>query len=207
MPKVSIHNLEGAETGTTELPDEVFGVEVKPHLFYDVVRWQLAKRRSGTASTKTRAEIRGTTRKPFKQKGTGNARRGSGKKSPLFPGGGIAHGPRPKDWSYSIPKKVRKAALRSALTKRLNEKKLFIIDDLSINTYKSKKVLEILGRFGLNGALLVDGQNDHLDRSARNLTECQFLNTDGLNVYDILRFEGLVISASAIKEAAERLKP
>jgi large subunit ribosomal protein L4 len=207
MPKVSIHNIEGTETGTTELPDDVFGVDVRPHLFYEVVKWQLANRRSGTASTKTRAEIRGSTSKPFRQKGTGNARRGSGKKSPLFPGGGIAHGPRPKDWGYSIPKKLRKAALRSALTKRLNEKKLFVIDDLSLDVYKSKKVLEILGRFGLDSALLVDGPNEQLDRSARNLTECQYLKIDGLNVYDVLRFEALVISVSAIEEAAERLKP
>jgi large subunit ribosomal protein L4 len=205
MPKLEIFNLQGKGVGEVELADGVFGVEPKPHLFHNVVRWQLARRRAGTSKAKTRAEIRGSNQKAYKQKGTGRARRGAVRKSPIVRGGGAAHGPKVQDWSYDLPKKVRRSALCSALSQRINDKKFIVIDDLELSEIKTKKVLEILDQFGLQGALFVDGPNERLDRSSRNIPRCNFLRSEGLNVYDVLRHEAVVISASAVKAAEERL--
>jgi large subunit ribosomal protein L4 len=207
MPKLELYNLDGKGVGEVELAEGVFGVEPKPHLFHNVVRWQLARRRSGTSKAKTRSEIRGSNQKAYKQKGTGRARRGSMNKSPVVRGGGAAHGPKVQDWSYNIPKKVRRSALCSALSQRILDKKFFVIDDLELSEFKTKKVLEILTRFGIEGALFVDGPNERLDRSSRNVPRCNFLRSEGLNVYDVLRHEAVVISASAVKAAEERLSP
>jgi len=207
MPSVKIYNQDAKAVGELELSDDVFAVEVKEHLFQEVVRWQLAKRRAGTSSSKTRAEVAGSGAKAYRQKGTGRARRGAMRKSPVLKGGGVAHGPRPKSWDYRPPRKVRAAALRSALTKRLSESRLFVIDDLSIGEYRTRKVLEILDRFELKGALLIDGPNEHLARSSRNLPKCKFLRIGGLNLYDVLNHDALLISAEAITAAQERLSP
>jgi large subunit ribosomal protein L4 len=169
MPKLELYNLDGKGVGEVELAEGVFGVEPKPHLFHNVVRWQLARRRSGTSKAKTRSEIRGSNQKAYKQKGTGRARCGSMNKSPVVRGGGAAHGPKVQDWSYNIPKKVRRSALCSALSQRILDKKFFVIDDLELSEFKTKKVLEILTRFGIEGALFVDGSNERLDRSSRNV--------------------------------------
>jgi large subunit ribosomal protein L4 len=205
MPSVQIYNQEAKPVGEIDLSDVVFAAKIKEHLFQEIVTWQLAKRRSGSASVKGRTDIHGSGAKPYKQKGTGRARRGTMRKSPILRGGPVAHGPSPKSWGYRPPRKVRTAALRSALTKRLSESRLFVIDDLAIGEYRTRKVLEILGRFELKGALLIDGPNDHLARSSKNLPNCTFLRVDGLNVFDVLRHDALLISTDAIKAAEERL--
>jgi len=207
MPSVQIFNQDASPVGDLELSDAVFGAEIKEHLFQEIVAWQLAKRRSGTSSVKTRTTITGSRAKAYKQKGTGRARRGTMRRSPILRGGPVAHGPSPKSWEYRPPRKVRAAALRSALTKRLSESRLIVVDNLAIGEYRTRKVLEILGRFELEGALLIDGPNDHLARSSKNLPNCTYLRVDGLNVYDILNHDALVITADAVKAAEERLAP
>lgn len=206
MAQLKLYDKAGKEKGEVTLADAVFAAEIKEHLFQEVVKWQLAARRAGTSSSKIRNEVRGSNAKPFKQKGTGRARRGVLKKSPLVPGGGTVHGPRPRDWSYRLNRKVRASALRSALSKRVSEQRLFVVDDLSLGEYRTKKVLEILGGFGVKGALFVDGPNAELDRSSRNLPHTSYLRVDGLNVYDVLRHDALVISESAVRAAEERLQ-
>ncbi len=205
MPEVTLYNNKGEKVGKTMLSDAVFGAEVKPHLFHEVVRWQLAKRRAGTATVKSRSDVAGSRQKPFRQKGTGRARRGSARKSPLLRGGGVVFGPQQKDWGYTVPKKVRKAALMGALSSRTAENKVFVVDNLAMNEIRTKNVLEIINGFGVNGALLVDGPNEQLSRSSKNLPKSSFLQVDGLNVYDVLRHEVLIISAAAVEEVEKRL--
>ena len=205
MPDVKVYNQTGEQVGTLALSDAVFGAEPKPHLYAEVVKWQLARRRAGTGSTKGRSEIAGANHKPYRQKGTGRARRGSWRKSPVVRGGGVAFGPKSRDWSYPLNKKVRRAALKGALSGRVAEERFYVVEHLALPEYRTKKVLEILGALGLEGALLVDGPNDQLDRSSRNLRKCSFLRCEGVNVYDVLRHDALVISKSAAQALEERL--
>ncbi len=193
-----IFNQNKQEVGSIELADAVFGGEVKEYLFHEVVRAQLASRRAGTHCTKGRAEVHGTNKKPYKQKGTGQARHGD-VKSPVWRGGGVVFGPKPRDYSYKPPKKVRRAALKSALARRLSEKKLWVIDTLEIAEIKTKAVARLSSTFGWASALLVDERNESLAKSARNLPKHQFLAREGLNVYDVLRYEHLVLSKSAVQ--------
>ena len=207
MAQIDLYNLSREKVGEVELRDEVFNGPVKPHLFYDVVKWQLAKRRRGTASTKTRAEVRGGGRKPWRQKGLGRARAGS-IRSPLWRGGGVVFGPKPRDYSYPLPKKVRRAALRSALSLRYKEGKLTVLDGFDLGRIKTKLFVEAMEKLGLKGEkvlIVTDGKDEVLERSARNVLWAKVLRCEGLNVYDVLNYRHLLILRSALPKIEERL--
>jgi len=197
--QIEILNSEGTSVGSLELADDVFGAPVKEYLLWEVVKAQRAARRAGTHSTLTRANVRGGGKKPYKQKGTGNARQGS-TRSPNYVGGGKVFGPHPRDYSYTVPKKVRRAALVCALSLRAQEKKLVVIDKLSFDAPKTKRLAGILAALGLPSAVVVDAkENVGLSRSVRNLPDSKYLAPEGLNVYDILDHTGLVLTADAVK--------
>jgi large subunit ribosomal protein L4 len=206
--QVDVMNIEGKKVGQIDLADAVFGGPVKEHLLWEVVKAQQAAKRAGTHATKTREFVRGGGKKPYRQKGTGNARQGS-TRAPQFVGGGRVFGPHPRDYSYTVPKKVRKAALASALALRAKENRLLIVDQLtSLFDGKpgTKKLAGALKALGAASALLVDAkQNQHLARSARNLASAKCLPPEGLNVYDILNHRALVISRDAIKAVEARV--
>jgi large subunit ribosomal protein L4 len=203
--QIDVINIEGKKVGEMELADAVFGARVKEHLLWEVVKAQQAAKRAGTHATKTREFVRGGGRKPYKQKGTGNARQGS-TRAPQFVGGGRVFGPHPRDYSYTVPKKVRRAALASALSLRAKENKLVVIDQLAFDVPKTKRLAGVLKTLGLASALLVDGkQNTNLGKSGRNLARSKCLPPEGLNVYDILNHVGLVITRDAIKAIEARI--
>ena len=207
MAQIDLYNLSREKVGEVELRDEVFNGPVKPHLFYEVVKWQLARRRRGTASTKTRAEVRGGGRKPWRQKGLGRARAGS-IRSPLWRGGGVVFGPKPRDYSYPLPKKVRRAALRSALSLRYKEGKLTVLDGFDLGQIKTKLFVEAMEKLGLKGEkvlIVTDGKDEVLERSARNVPWAKVLRCEGLNVYDVLNYRHLLILRSALPKIEERL--
>jgi large subunit ribosomal protein L4 len=204
--QIDIVNIEGKKVGNLELADAVFATEVKDYLLWEVVKAQRAARRAGTHSTLTRANVRGGGKKPYKQKGTGNARQGS-TRSPNFVGGGKVFGPHPRDYSFTVPKKVRRAALASALSLRAQEKKLVILDSLTFDAPKTKRLVGILKALGVPSAVLVDGkENVQLSKSARNLPLSKYLPPEGLNVYDILDHAGLIITADAVKQIEARIQ-
>jgi large subunit ribosomal protein L4 len=197
--QIDILNIEGKAVGSLELADDVFGAPVKEYLLWEVVKAQQAAKRAGTHSTLTRANVRGGGKKPYKQKGTGNARQGS-TRSPNYVGGGKVFGPHPRDYSYTVPKKVRRAALVCALSLRASEKKLVVLDKLAFEAPKTKQLAGILAALGLPSAVLVDAkENLGLSRSARNLPASKYLAPEGLNVYDILDHTGLILTAEAVK--------
>jgi large subunit ribosomal protein L4 len=206
MPTCDLYNLQKKKVGTLELHDHIFGAPVKPHLFHEVTTWQLATRRRGTASTKERSAVRGGGHKPWRQKGTGRARAGTSR-SPLWRGGGTIFGPHPRDYGYPLPKKVRRAALRSALSLRYQEGKLILIEDFPAPEIKTKAFVEAMEGLGIKNALIViDGENINLERSARNVPGVKVLRHNGLNIFDILKYEHLVIVKPAIEKIEERLK-
>jgi large subunit ribosomal protein L4 len=205
--QIDIVNIEGKTVGQVSLADAVFGAKVKEHLLWEMVNAQRAAKRAGTHSTKTRANVRGGGKKPYKQKGTGNARQGSSR-APNHVGGGKVFGPHPRDYSYTVPKKVKRAALVSALSLRAKEKKLVVVDVLSFDAPKTKRLAGILKVLGLESAVLVDGkENANLSKSARNLPKSKYLAPEGLNVYDILNHPGLIIAAGAVKQIEARALP
>lgn len=201
--KVTVYNLKRESVGELDLSDEVFGAEVKEHLFYDVVKAQLASRRAGTKATKERSAVSGSSKKLYRQKGTGRARQGS-LRAPHHPGGGMAHALEPKDWSYRPPRKVRIGALRSALSLFAKEGRLIVLDSLELPEIKTKGLVATLSTLQADKkSLVVDSAtNDKLVKSIRNLENHQFLPPDGVNVYDLLRHDHLVVS----KEAAKALE-
>jgi large subunit ribosomal protein L4 len=201
--KIEVKNTQGKGVGSVDLDDAVFGADVNEHLLWEAVKWQLAKRRAGTASTKRMGEIRGTTKKIWKQKGTGQARHGS-RKAPIFVGGGSTFGPKPRDYSYDLPRKVKKAALRSALSLRASEQKIVVLDNFSTDG-KTKSVAGALKALGAGAkALIVDAKsNESLVRGARNLPKSQWLAPEGLNVYDILRHDVLVLTQAALQQVTD----
>lgn len=205
MPKVNVLNTQAQTVGELELADEVFAAEVKPHLHWEVVKNQLANRRAGTHSTKTRMNVHGTTKKAVRQKGSGGARHGS-RKSPIYVGGGVAHGPHPRDYSYTVPKKVRRAALCSALSLRLQQGELVVLDDFSLSAPKTKEVVGTLSRLGANKALVVTAsENGNLHLSIRNLQHAKYIRAEGVNVYDVLKYDRLVLTVDAAKALVARL--
>lgn len=206
MPSIDVYNLNRDKVGTLDLDAAVFGGEIKEYLFWEVVRSQLASRRRGTAKTKQRNEVQGSTRKMFRQKGTGRARKGM-RTVPTHRGGGVVFGPIPRDFGYRVPKKVRRAALRSALAKRLAEQRLIVVQDFELAEIKTKKIVEIMGRFDVSSALIVDGRNANLDKSTRNLPTVKFLPVEGLNVYDVLRYDNLVLTSGSVKAIEGALRP
>jgi len=204
MPVVDVYSLDKSKVGTLELSDDIFDTEVREHLFHEVVTYQLAKRRSGAAKTKERGEIAGTTQKAWRQKGTGRARQGN-KKAVHWVGGGTVHGPRQRDYTPKVNKKTRANALRMALSRRQQEGALFVVDGWSIDTPKTKAVSNVLGTFGTPKTLIIDEGNDTLARSARNLAASNYLEVSGLNVYDILRHDAVIITRDAALKIQERL--
>jgi large subunit ribosomal protein L4 len=203
MALADLFDIKGEKVGEVEIKDEVFNCEVKTYLMHDVVTMQLANRRRGTASTKTRKEVSGGGRKPFRQKGTGRARQGSSR-SPLQPGGGTVFGPHPRDYSYSVPKKVRRSALRSALTVRYTGLAMKVLDKLELEAISTKNFNGIVRTFSLTKPLFViDKKNEVLEKSARNIPFVKVLRVEGLNVYDIIKHEQLVLTLDALRRIEE----
>ena len=200
MPVLNVYDIEKTKIAELELSDLVFGAEVNEHILYEVVKMQLACRRQGSASTKGRSDVRGGGRKPWRQKGTGRARAGTNR-SPLWRGGGIIFGPRPRDYSYKVPKKVRKAALRSALSMKVKEDKVIILRDFPMDEIKTKKFKEILDRLGLGRTLFVlDEKNAILEKSSRNIKDIKMMRSEGINVYDLLKYDDLVLLEPSVKK-------
>ena len=213
MATAKVHNLKNKEVGDVELSDAVFGVELNEPLIHAAVKNFLANKRQGTSATKTRGNVSGSGRKLWKQKGTGRARIAS-LRSPLWKGGGNVHGPQPRDWSYKMPKKMRRGALRSALSERLREGNLMIIDEFGIDNPKTKEFVGILNALGLvenkkrAKTLIIDSlDNENLIRSSRNLQKTKVINSFGLNIYDIIYHEKLLISKAAVEELNNLLDP
>lgn len=209
MPTVKVRNLKNEETGDLELSDAVFGAELNESLIHAAVRSFMASGRAGTVGTKTRGDVSGSGRKLWKQKGTGRARIAS-IRSPLWKGGGNVHGPQARDWSYNMPKKMRKGALRSALSERVREGNVVVIDDFALDQPKTKDFIKSLGTLGLgeNKTLIVDSlENDNLLLSARNVRRAKVVNSYALNIYDLLYHDKLVLSRAAVQELSELLDP
>ncbi len=207
MAKADLLNINAEKIGEIEIKDEIFNCEVKPHLIHDVIKMQLANRRQGTASTKTRKEVKGSGKKPYRQKGTGRSRQGS-YKSPLMVGGGVVFGPHPRDYSYSLPKKVRKHALRSALTIRFTNSDMKIVDKIELSSISTKTFNGILKNLNLTKPLFViAGKDEFIEKSARNIPFTKILRVEGLNVYDIIRHEQLIITLDSLRRIEEVLAP
>jgi large subunit ribosomal protein L4 len=206
MAKVTVYNLEREGVGEIELSDDIFAREVNEGLLYEVVRAQLASRRAGTASTKTRSETNGTTKKMYKQKGTGAARHGD-RGAPNFVGGGQSHGPKPRSYAFRPNRKARIGAMQSALALKLKEGRLTVVETFELGEIKTKKLAGILDKLMVaKGSLIVDLANDKLRLSARNLPGHSVLPPEGVNVYDVLRHEHLVLTKSAAQALEARLK-
>lgn len=206
MPVVDVYNIEGRKVSEIQLDDGVFGCEVKPHLLHDVVVWQLANRRAATAKTKSRSEVSGGGRKPWRQKGTGRARAGT-IRSPLWRHGGVVFGPNGRSYKKDLPKKVRRLALCSALSMKTSENMLKVVDNLDLEAPKTKEYVKALGALGMENALVVVGDaGGNIILAARNHPGSKLMPVEGLNVYDILRYKGLVIDLKAVEHIVERLK-
>jgi large subunit ribosomal protein L4 len=200
MATLAVYDIGKQKVMDIEVDDRVFDVEVKPSLLYDGVRTYLASQRRGTAATKNKALVRGGGAKPYRQKGTGRARAGS-RRSPLWRGGGTIFGPMPRDYSLSLPKKVKRAALRIALTLKRQEGKITVLDQIPLNGFKTREIKEMLGRFQIEEALIVtDEKNLFLERSARNIPGVKVLPCDRLNIYDLLNHDHLIFLQSAIQK-------
>jgi large subunit ribosomal protein L4 len=205
MSAISVYSKGKKKVSEIDLDARIFDSDVKDHLIHDVVRMQMARKRSGSASTKTRSMIRGGGAKPWRQKGTGRARAGT-IRSPLWRGGGVVFGPSPRKYDLAIPKKVRKGALRSALSLRNKEGKLWILKDLKFKEIKTKGFVKFMDAFGFDNALVVlDKEDINVERSARNIPGVKILRVEGLNVYDILSHENLVFLEGAIQRIQEVL--
>lgn len=197
---IDVLNSSGSRVSQVEVNEKIAGGDVNEGLFYEVVKMQLAGRRSGTASTKTKGLVSGGGTKPWKQKGTGRARSGS-IRSPLWRHGGTVFGPQPRDYSYSVPKKVMKSALKSALRLKINEGKIKIFDAIELNEPKSKLALEVFKKNNIGKALIViDSDNRNLKLGVRNLKDYKLIDVRGINVYDILNYDNLVITKSAFEK-------
>ncbi|MFH1035042.1 MAG: 50S ribosomal protein L4 [Pseudomonadota bacterium] len=205
MPTVEVYDANKQKVGEIELSEAVFGAEIKPYLLHEVVVWQLANRRQGNACTKSRHEVRGGGKKPWRQKGTGRARSGS-RRSPLWRGGGVAFGPKPRDYGYTLPKKVKKAALKVALSDKLKEQKLTVMRGFDLSEIKTKAFVEVLKRFATDDALIVTAGPDlNLEKSSHNVPKIKVLRSEGLNVYDILRYDRLLLLEPAVARIEEAL--
>ncbi|MDI7261668.1 MAG: 50S ribosomal protein L4 [Thermodesulfobacteriota bacterium] len=200
MSTLAVYDINNQKVREIELNDRIFNAKINPSLFHETVRSHLSSRRQGTAATKNRALVRGGGAKPWKQKGTGRARAGT-RRSPLWRGGGIVFGPMPRDYSFSLPKKVRRAALLAALSLKCQEGKLILLENFPLDGFKTRQVLEILKRFEVEDGLIVtDDKHLFLERSARNLPGIDVLRCDSLNVYDILNHEYLILLSPAVEK-------
>jgi large subunit ribosomal protein L4 len=207
MPTLDLINQDKKKVGTIQLSDDVFGTDVNVALVHQVIKAQLAGRRQGTAKTKTKSEVRGGGRKPFKQKGTGSARQGSSR-SPLHPGGGQSFGPQPRDYTQHTPKEMMRGALRSALSDRVKAERMLVIDELKLPSIKTQPLSDILkGKLNLEMVLVVDDANKNLELSGRNLPHVKVIRTEGLNVYDIVKHDWVLITKRAAEAVQARLAP
>ena len=203
MANVSVYNMEGKEVGTIELNDAVFGVEINEHLVHMAVVQQLANKRQGTQKAKTRSEVSGGGRKPWRQKGTGHARQGS-TRAPQWTGGGIVFAPVPRDYSFKINKKEKRAALKSALSSRVQENKLIVVDELKLDEIKTKKLAEVLKNLNVEKALVVINDNDqNVVMSAKNIPTVKVAQTNTINVFDILKYSNVVVTKAAVATIEE----
>ena len=203
MANVSVYNIEGKEVGTIDLNDAGFGVEVNEHLVHMAVVSQLANKRQGTQKAKTRSEVSGGGRKPWRQKGTGHARQGS-TRAPQWTGGGVVFAPTPRDYSFKLNKKERRAALKSALTSRVEEKKFIVVDEINFDEIKTKKFQDVLNNLSVSKALVVleDG-NKNAELSARNIADVKTAKTNTINVYDILKYNTVIATKAAVQAIEE----
>ena len=204
MPKVNVYNQLGEVVGDIELNEAIFGIEVNEHVVYEVVKNHLANRRQGTQSAKTRAEVRGGGRKPWRQKGTGRARQGS-IRAPQWKGGGVVFAPKPRSYRYSVPKKVRRLAMKSVLSSKVLEGELRILDSLTVDAFSTKKAKEILKNLSLETKTMIvlpEG-NDMIIKSFANLPKVETVVVDYMNVYDLMRFDNLIIIKDALSKIEE----
>lgn len=204
MPKVALYNSNGEQVGSYELNDNIFGVEVNEAVLHQVVVNQLANLRQGTQSTKTRAEVRGGGAKPWRQKGTGRARQGS-IRAPQWIKGGIALGPKPRSYKYTLPKKVKRLAMKSALSSKVVDNNLCVIEELNLGEIKTKRMVEILNKMDINTKALIvlPEKNIEVQRSARNIPGIKTLLVNTLNVYDILKYEKFIVTKEAVSKIEE----
>ncbi len=205
MPVADVYDIERKKVSEIELSDAVFGAETNEAILYEVVKMQMAARRRGTAATKTRSDISGGGRKPWRQKGTGRARAGT-TRSPLWRGGGTVFGPHPRDYAYKVPKKVRKKALAVALSMKVKEGMMFILRDFPLAEIKTKKFKEVVDRFGWGKAIFViDKSYPVLEKSSRNIRDVKMIRSKGINVYDLLKYEQVVLLEPSVKLIEEAL--
>lgn len=205
MPSVDVYDSNREVVGQLDLREDVFAVPVNPHVLHEVVLYQLAKRRAGTAKVKGRSEVRGGGHKPWRQKGSGRARAGTNR-SPIWRGGGTVHGPRPRDYTMRVPKKVRKLALRMALSQKLLDQELTVMDEFRLEQIRTKDFVAVMDRFELEKPLVVISEPDEvLEKSARNVPYVKVLRTAGLNVYDLLRYHNLVLTKDSVGRIEEAL--
>lgn len=203
MAKVAVYNMSGQQVGEMELNDAVFGVEVNEHVLHSAVVQYLANQRQGTQSAKTRAEVRGGGRKPWRQKGTGRARQGS-IRSPQWTGGGIVFAPKPRDYSFKLNKKVKRLAIKSALTSKVQGNKLIVLDELKLDAVKTKEMKKVLDNLKLNKALIVTNHdNKNVILSSRNIPNVKTTSSNTINVYDILKYDTFVVSKDVLQTIQE----
>lgn len=199
MPVADVFDIDKNKVSQIELNDAVFGAQANPDVVYEVVRMQMASRRQGTASTKERGDIRGGGKKPWRQKGTGRARAGT-TRSPLWRGGGTVFGPKPKDYAYKVPRKVRKAAIISALSMKFSEDRIVILKEFPLEEIKTRKFKEIVDRFGFHKTLFIlDKPNLILEKSSKNLSDVKMIKSEGINVYDLLRHDHVVLLEPSVR--------
>lgn len=204
MPKVNVLNMSGEQVEEIELNDDIFGVEINQHVVYEVVKNQLANKRQGTQSVKTRAEVRGGGRKPWRQKGTGRARQGS-IRAPHFTGGGVVFAPKPRDYSYKVPKKVRRLALKSVLTSKVEMGEIIVVDKIDFDAPKTKEMANFLANINADKKALIvmDEKNTNVIKSANNIPNVQTALVNTINVYDILKYNSFIITKEAVKKVEE----
>ena len=204
MPKVALYNINGEQVGSIELSDNVFGIQINQHVLHEAVINQQANMRQGTQSTKTRGEVRGGGIKPWRQKGTGRARQGS-IRAPQWIKGGIALGPKPRSYKYSLPKKVKRLAMKSALSSKTQDNNIMVIEDLKFAEIKTKQMIELLGKMDVSSKVLIvlAEKNEQVMKSARNIPGVKTSLVNTLNVYDIMKFDKFIITKDAVKKVEE----
>ena len=203
MAKLDIYNLSGAVTGSIELSDAIFGIEPNKHAIAAVIRNQLANRRQGTSSTKTRSETRGGGKRPWRQKGTGRARHGS-TRSAQYVGGGTIFGPKPRDYSYTLPKKIKRLALKSALSSKLLDNKIIVVEDFNLDEIKTKGAVKALADVKVENALIVlDAKNENAELSVRNIPDVKASLVNTINVFDIMKYDSFLVTKAAVEKIEE----
>ncbi|NLL81180.1 MAG: 50S ribosomal protein L4 [Tissierellia bacterium] len=204
MPKVNVYNMSGDIVEEIELSEDIFGVEINEHVVWEVVKNQLANKRQGTQSAKTRAEVRGGGRKPWRQKGTGRARQGS-KNAPQWKGGGVTFAPKPRDYSYAVPKKVKRLALKSVLTSKVQENEIIVVDEIKFDSPKTKEMVSLLAKLNADKKALIvmDKKDVNVIKSANNIPNVATALVNTINVYDILKYNSFIITKDAVRKVEE----